>query len=397
LSCFRTVFTFANEDHERDRYAREVDENYTLNVKQAAMDGIYYACISTFLMNTLVRVIVIGYGSKMYFTNDGEITFEELSRFVFFLDMLQNWCNMLFDSFSNLIKSSGASAKVFDLLNREDDQRFLIKGNTSASASAACLGPSICFENVHFSYPSRSSHGVLEGVTFEHHPGRTLAVIGKSGSGKSTVLALITRMYSPSVGRVTVDGKDIQGMEHKQLHRLVVMVSQEPVLFSGTIYENIVYSLFNRDEVEEDGQGVQQSDHEIMQKVVSSSKVAQIHGFIESLPHGYHTEVGERGVQLSGGQRQRIAIARAVMANPAVLLLDEATSALDTENERAVQLAIESCMRGRTVVVVAHRLSTIENADTILVMDGGKVVSHGPPSELPMNTINDSEPELFDT
>ena len=130
---------------------------------------------------------------------------------------------------------------------------------------------------------------------------------------------------------------------------------------------------------------------------MSSSKVAQIHGFIESLPHGYHTEVGERGVQLSGGQRQRIAIARAVMANPAVLLLDEATSALDTENERAVQLAIESCMRGRTVVVVAHRLSTIENADTILVMDGGKVVSHGPPSELPMNTINDSEPELFDT
>lgn len=382
LSCFRVVYSFANERYENERYRKEVYENFHLNVKQAIIDGFYYMFVSTFLMNTAVRVLIIGYGAHLFFA--GRIDFEKLSRFVFFLDMLQNWCNMLFESFTNLIKSSGASAKVFEILNRTGaagrgkrdggDDRLGEDGQPldhSSDAPGSGQGH-VEFENVHFSYPARSRDIVLKGITFEAEAGKTLAIIGRSGSGKSTIINLIENFYQPSAGRVLLDGKDVHSFGHTRLHSIVSIVNQDTVLFGGTIYDNIMYSLHNN--------GDPLLARELMPRVVEAAKVANIHEFIASLPEGYDTEVGERGVQLSGGQRQRIAIARAVLMNPRVLLLDEATSALDNESEKAVKDALDRVMENKTVIVVAHRLSTIMNAHSILVMEDGAIVDCGPPS-----------------
>ncbi|QDZ21353.1 ATP-binding cassette transporter [Chloropicon primus] len=383
LSCFRVVYSFANEKYEYQRYQKEVSKNFHLNVKQAIIDGFYYMFVSTFLMNTAVRVLIIGYGAHLFFA--GEIDFEKLSRFVFFLDMLQNWCNMLFDSFSNLIKSGGASAKVFEILNRTgaagrgkggagDDRRGDDEGEPLDQRNdAAGSGQGhVAFENVHFSYPARPGDIVLKGITFEAEAGKTLAIIGRSGSGKSTLIHLIENFYQPSAGRVLLDGRDVHSFEHTRLHSIVSIVNQDTVLFGGTIYDNITYSVHNS--------GEPLLARELMPRVVEAAKVANIHDFISSLPEGYDTEVGERGVQLSGGQRQRIAIARAVLMNPRVLLLDEATSSLDNESEKAVKDALDRVMENKTVIVVAHRLSTIMNAHSILVMEDGAIVDCGPPS-----------------
>ena len=312
----------------------------------------------------------------------------KISRFVFFQDMLQNWCNMLFDSFSNLIKSSGASAKVFEMLNRRPEY-VKIPGRGQGEQAMAAMGGHIAFDNVHFSYPGRPDDVVLRGVTFEAEAGKTLAIIGKSGSGKSTIINLIENFYRPSLGRVLLDGREVGSLAHARLHSLVSIVNQDTVLFSGTIYDNIVYSVQNKLRAGgEDGEGkaerggAAENAVSMMPEVVAAARTANIHDFIIGLPLGYGTEVGERGVQLSGGQRQRIAIARAILANPLVLLLDEATSALDNDSERAVKDALDLRMVGKTVVVVAHRLSTILNANSILVVEGGEVVDQGPPSAM---------------
>ena len=374
LSCFRIVYSFANESFEYGRYHKEVTKNFNLNVKQAVIDGVYYMFVSTFLMNTLVRVVIIGYGTKLFFA--GEIDFEKLSRFVFFQDMLQNWCNMLFDSFSNLIKSSGASSHVFDILNRRPEHEKARVQALGVQALGHKRKGSVVFENVHFCYPARPKDLVLKGVHFEAEAGKTLAIIGKSGSGKSTIIHLIENFYRPAIGKVLLDGLDVHSLAHSQLHSMVSIVNQDTVLFSGTIYDNIVYSVHNNKSLRNLG-----SD-ELMPKVIEAAKVAHIHHFIASLPNGYGTEVGERGVQLSGGQRQRIAIARAVLMDPSVLLLDEATSSLDNESEKAVKDALDSKMSGKTVIVVAHRLSTIMNAHSILVMQNGSVIERGSPSQM---------------
>ena len=215
--------------------------------------------VSTFLMNTVVRVVVLGFGTHLFFR--GEVNFEQLSRFIFFLDMLQNWCNMLFDSFSNLIKSSGASAHVFGILNRKADYPDNGKQRTSSSSSIGssrsrnvdtlallanregAVGAQITFQNVHFFYPARPEHIVLKGISFEADCGKTLAIIGKSGAGKSTIIHLIENFYRPAVGRVLLDGQDVHSLSHVRLHRMISIVNQDTVLFSGTIYENITYSL----------------------------------------------------------------------------------------------------------------------------------------------------------
>ena len=385
LSCFSVVFSFANESYEYKRYDKEVQENFRLNVKQAIIDGVYYMFVSTFLMNTVVRVVVFGYGTYLFF--NGEIDFEKLSRFVFFLDMLQNWCNMLFDSFSNLIKSSGASAHVFGILNRQSDCE---RRKVGALGYGGHRKGQVTFENVHFSYPARPNQSILKGLNFEAEGGKTLAIIGKSGAGKSTIIHLIENFYRPAVGRVLLDGQEVHSLGHTELHSLVSIVNQDTVLFSGTIYDNIVYSLHSNRSLRN------LEPRELMSRVVEAAKVAHIHHFIVSLPEGYRTEVGERGVQLSGGQKQRIAIARAMLANPAILLLDEATSSLDNESEEAVKNALEQKMAGKTVVVVAHRLSTIRNADYILVMENGKIIDSGYPSDVDRLTAKASELEMME-
>jgi len=219
----------------------------------------------------------------------------------------------------------------------------------------------IAFEDVHFAYPSRPDAQALKGLTFSIAPGETVALVGPSGAGKSTVFQLLLRFYDPQSGVVRVDGVDVAKADPDAVRARIALVPQEPVIFSGTIADNIRYGRENAPQ----------------EAIVDAARRAAADEFIRVMPQGYQARVGERGVTLSGGQKQRLAIARAILRDAPVLLLDEATSALDAENERLVQAALENIMGSRTTIVIAHRLATVLKADRILVMEDGRIVEEG--------------------
>jgi len=388
ISCVRTVYTFANEDQEVKGYLKKVLLHYRLNVKQVFMQAMYYMVVSTFLINTVVQASILSYGGYLIlYRPDLGKSPRTMIAFMLYQGQLQEYCSNLFNSFTNLIKSSGAGAKVFQLLDRTpkrplpapiqvDDLNSnegvgtLATLRSDAEGAREAIG-NISVENVHFSYPSRPSHAVLAGVSFKVNQGECVALVGASGNGKSTLFHLIENFYQPSTGCIKLDDEHIHNWQHRRLHMAVGIVSQEPVLMSGSILRNIAYSQCDWTKIS------QEERAELLPRVERAAIVANAHEFITALPLGYNTEVGERGVQLSGGQKQRIAIARAMLQNPAVLLLDEATSALDSESERLVQGALEQAMKGRTTLVISHRLSTIRKADRIVVLDKGAVVEVG--------------------
>eukprot|EP00249_Psilotum_nudum_P007035 c20262_g1_i1 orf=553-2652(-) len=262
----------------------------------------------------------------------------------------------------DIIEGLRSVGSVFEVL----DRRTEIDPDDPKADEVTELRGLIELKHVKFRYPSRTEVQIFEDLNLKVSPGRSLALVGASGSGKTSVIALIARFYDPLSGRVMVDGKDIRKFKLRSLRRHIALVQQEPSLFSTTVYENIIYGKDGASEAE----------------VIQAAKSANAHDFISALPNGYHTEVGERGVQLSGGQKQRVAIARAVLKKPSILLLDEATSALDAESERAVQEALDNLMKSRTTVVVAHRLSTIQHVDVISVLDAGQIVEQGRHVEL---------------
>lgn len=232
-------------------------------------------------------------------------------------------------------------------------------------------GGSVELRSVSFRYPARPEVQVFHQFSLKVEPGRSLALVGQSGSGKSTVISLVERFYDAEAGQVLVDGCDVKEMDLQCLRTKVGLVSQEPVLFSCSVRDNICYG----------NPGASQ------QQVEDAARAANAHSFIQKLPEGYSTQVGEGAIQLSGGQKQRVAIARAILKDPTILLLDEATSALDAESERLVQDALEKLMVGRTSIVVAHRLSTIRNADSIAVVQQGKIVEQGSHAQLMQNPL----------
>lgn len=263
----------------------------------------------------------------------------------------------------DIMKGSNAVGSVFSVLDRNS----LIKPDDSEAHVPNNIEGRIELLDVDFAYPSRPNVMIFTEFSLEIEPGKSSAMVGQSGSGKSTIIGLIERYYDPLKGVVKIDGRDIKCYHLRALRKHIALVSQEPILFATTIRENIMYGApENIDEAE----------------VIESAKAANAHDFITALKDGYDTHCGEKGLQLSGGQKQRIAIARAVVKNPAILLLDEATSALDTQSEKVVQAALDKVMVGRTSVVVAHRLSTIQNCDNIVVLDKGKVVEKGTHSSL---------------
>jgi len=262
---------------------------------------------------------------------------------------------------AELMKGIGASTRLFEILHREPE--FSSAGGVRPVAPAG----EISFKNVSFRYPTRPEAAVLQGFSLDVPAGSIQAIVGSSGSGKSTVANLLLQLYSLEGGQILFDGMDMQGMDAQWLReRVISIVSQEPVLFNGTIAENIAY-------------GVPEAEQEEVERV---ARIANAAGFISRFPEGYETMVGERGLSLSGGQRQRIAVARALLKDPKVLILDEATSALDTESEHLVQQALDRLMAGRTVIVIAHRLSTIKSADNIAVLEDGIIKERGSYSEL---------------
>ncbi|KAI3796996.1 hypothetical protein L1987_39684 [Smallanthus sonchifolius] len=257
----------------------------------------------------------------------------------------------------DIVKGTQALRSVFEILNRKS----AINPDHPDSLSVSRINGDVEFRNVSFAYPTRPDIYVLNGLNLKIMAGKSMAIVGPSGSGKSTVIGLVSRFYDPSFGYVFIDGLDVKKLNLKSLRRRIGLVQQEPSLFSTTIYDNIKYGNEEASEIE----------------IVNAAKLANAHEFISQMPEGYKTEVGNKGVQLSGGQKQRVAIARAVLKDPSILLLDEATSALDTASERLVQEALDKLMEGRTTVLVAHRLSTVRNADSITVLQNGKAVECG--------------------
>ncbi|KAJ4963487.1 hypothetical protein NE237_023426 [Protea cynaroides] len=262
----------------------------------------------------------------------------------------------------DIVKGSQVLGSVFSILER----KTAIDPNKPTSEVVTQINGHIEFRNVSFRYPTRPDVVIFENLNLQLLAGRSLAIVGQSGSGKSSVISLILRFYDPISGAILIDGRDIRNLNLKSLRLKIGLVQQEPALFSTTIYENIRYGKDDASEID----------------IMKAARAANAHGFISRMPDGYQTQVGDRGIQLSGGQKQRVAIARAILKDPAILLLDEATSALDTASERLVQEALNNLMEGRTTIVVAHRLSTIRDADSIAVLQHGRVVESGSHEEL---------------
>jgi len=351
LSNIRTVRAFAREEQEVARYGARVQETYTLGSRLAVAYGAFQGAGGFAVYSAIALVLWYGGGRVM----EGTLTAGELSAFMLYTLYLAFSLGTLSSLYADFNKALGASQRVFELLDRTP-AIVNARGDRPAEVQGV-----VQFEGVDFSYPTRPDVRVLAGVDLALTPGKVLALVGPSGSGKSTVAGLLMRFYDPSGGRVTLDGRDLRELDTNWLREQIGAVSQEPVLFAASIEDNIRYGRPSATRAE----------------VEAAANAANAHEFVSGFPEGYATLVGERGVRLSGGQKQRIAIARALLKDPRILVLDEATSALDAESEHLVQEALERLMKGRTTLVIAHRLSTVKDADQVVVLQRGEVAERG--------------------
>jgi ATP-binding cassette subfamily B protein len=356
ISGIRTVRSFSREKEEVVRYGEAVDESYRLAAKRAlAIGGL--AGIMGFVGYGAIA-LVVWYGGQL--VTREELTMGELTAFLLYTGIVAVSLSSLGTLYGNFMRAAGASQRIFELLDHPG--RLESAGGRPVGDVVGRLR----FEAVNFAYPSRREVAVLRDFYLEADPGEVVALVGPSGSGKSTVAALIPRFYDPDSGRITLDGEDLSSFSARSLRERIGAVMQEPVLFAESIRENIRYGR------------PAASDEEVRE----AATLANASGFIEAFPDGYDTLIGERGVRLSGGQKQRVAIARAILKDPRILILDEATSALDAESEQLVQEALDRLMKGRTTIVIAHRLSTVRNANRVVVLEDGAVAETGSHDEL---------------
>ncbi|XP_020089214.1 ABC transporter B family member 26, chloroplastic isoform X1 [Ananas comosus] len=360
LSLVRTVRVYGTENHEFRRYFTWLEKLYDISLRQSMAYGCWSLSFNFLYHSTQVIAVLIGGISIM----SGHITAEQLTKFILYSEwlILSTW--WIGDNWSSLMQSVGASEKVFKLMDLLPSRQF-----SSEGLKLEKLVGHIEFVNVSFSYPSRSEVPVLQGVSLSVQPNEVVAIVGLSGSGKSTIVNLLLRLYEPTNGQILVDGVPLGELDIKWFRERIGFVGQEPRLFRMDISSNIKYGC----------------PREVSQEEVEwAAKQAFAHEFIVSLPNGYETLVDD--ALLSGGQKQRIAIARAILRDPTILILDEATSALDAESEHNVKGVIRAAQNGsktgRTVIIIAHRLSTIQSADRIIVMDSGRVAEVGSHKEL---------------
>lgn len=392
ISSMPTVRAFGAEAAELVEYDIYMGKYLDLN-KRAAMAYVGYMASIT-AMPLLVTAIVLFYGGLLVLSKNEEdhISSGQLVSFLLYLSSLSEAFNSMGNIFSSLTQAIGAADKIFELMHRQPRfMKYITNGDEEIATSDSLykgLNPETCrgeimLNDVEMYYPARPNRRVLDGMTLVAPPGTVCALVGPSGGGKSSVISLVQHLYEQTGGIVTIDGHDVRDLSHRWLSRHICVVSQEPTLYARSVRRNIIY-------------GLEGTPYEpTMEEVYEATRLANATGFIESLPDGFDTEVGERGVQLSGGQKQRIAIARALVRKPRILLLDEATSALDAESESSVQEAIDSMLKmghdgkggsSMTVLVVAHRLSTIRNADIIYVVSNGSIVENGSHEDLIKNS-----------
>lgn len=350
VSGIRIVKSFVQTRREEQRFAGQVRTMLQLTLRRARVMAIFIPTIT--LLTFAAASAVLWYGGTQVI--DGSVSPGELFAFVLFAGILIGPFGSAARVFAQIKEAQGAMRRVFDILDTAPD----VRDRPDAVDMPSIIGH-VTVERVSFAYDARQP--VLIDISFDTKPGEVIAFVGPTGSGKTTLVNLLHRFYDPSSGSIAIDGYDLRGVRLDTLYRQIALVPQETILFGGTIFDNIRYG---REDATED-------------EVRDAARAANAHDFISALPDSYATIVGEKGVNLSGGQRQRLAIARAVLKNPRILILDEATSALDTESERLVQEAVERLMVGKTTFVVAHRLSTVQRANRILVFNKGRIVEQG--------------------
>lgn len=355
ISGIRVVKSFVQTKREEARFSAQLEHTLSLTLHRAKIMAVFIPVISLLTFSAAAAVLWYG-GSQVI---EGTVSPGDLFAFVLFAGILIGPFSSAARVFAQVREAQGATERIFQILDARPEVT-----DAPGAVTLSSVAGHIRVERVSFAYDPRQP--VLADVSFEAKPGELVAIVGPTGAGKTTVINLLHRFYDPTDGRITVDGKNLRHVTMESWYRHVALVPQETILFGGTILDNIRYGNARANE----------------DAILDASRAAHAHEFIMSLPDQYKTILGEKGINLSGGQRQRIAIARAILKNPRILLLDEATSALDSESERLVQEALEQLMKGRTTFVVAHRLTTVQRADRIIVLNKGRVAEAGTHQQL---------------
>lgn len=362
LQGISNVKAFVNEAFEANRYKGSLSEVVRIAIRGANYRGVFVSFIIFCIFGAVIGVI--WYGSVLVL--QGEMSVGDLTTYILYSMFVAGSMGSFPDLYANVQKAVGASERVMELLEEKSEN---ISIDPIDKATRKTISGELAFKNINFAYPSRPESPVLNDISFSVKSGEKLAIVGPSGTGKSTIASLILRFYNPQSGELLFDNQPADNFSLTDIRSQIAIVPQDVLLFGGSIRENIAYGELSASKEE----------------VIEAAKRANAHDFITGFPEGYDTLVGERGVKLSGGQRQRIAIARALLKDPAILILDEATSSLDSESERLVQEALEELLKNRTSIIIAHRLSTIRQVDKIIVVNEGRVIETGTHEDLIKN------------